>query len=58
MKWWRQVVTTRRPIRYLSPSIALKREFSTVFLTVIPEWPDKKPIYFRYLQMPETIEWE
>jgi hypothetical protein len=42
----------------LSASIAFKRDFSTVFLTVGPGWPDEKPCYFSHLQVPKTIEWE
>ena len=47
--------------RYLSPPIAtsaLKRVFSTVYLTVNPVPPEKKAISFKCLQVPETIEWE
>src|SRR5208283_1247876 len=44
--------------RHLSPSIALKRDFSTVFLTVNLAALDNKLIAFRCLRAPETIEWE
>ena len=54
----------RDPVRFfdlrqlLSASIACKQDFSTVFLTVSPGSPDKKPRDFGHLQVPETIEWE
>jgi hypothetical protein len=44
--------------RHLSPSIALKRDFSTVFLTVNLAALDNKLISFKCLQVPETLEWE
>jgi len=44
--------------RYLSPPIALKRDLSTVYLTVNPMPPEMKGISFKCLQAPETIEWE
>jgi hypothetical protein len=44
--------------RYLSLPIALKRDFSTVYLTVNPVPPEKKGISFKCLHVPETIEWE
>jgi hypothetical protein len=44
--------------RRLSPPIALKRVFSTVYLTVNSARPDKKDFSFKCLQVPETIEWE
>jgi hypothetical protein len=37
------------PFRHLSTSIALKREFSTVSLTVNPPRPDKNPFFFQAL---------
>jgi hypothetical protein len=46
------------PFRHLSMSIALKQEFSTVFVTVNPARRDKNPFSFRHLSVPETIEWE
>jgi hypothetical protein len=44
--------------RYLSLPIALKRDFSTVYLRVNPVPPEKKSVSFKCLQVPETIEWE
>jgi hypothetical protein len=44
--------------RDLSSSIALKRDFLTVFLTVNPAALVDKLISFRFLQVPETFEWE
>jgi hypothetical protein len=43
---------------YLSPSIASKRNFLAVDLTVSPAHPDKKSGIFSCLQVPETIEWK
>jgi hypothetical protein len=45
-------------VRHLSSSIALKRDLLTVYLTVSPGQRDKKPSNCRYLQVPETNEWE
>jgi hypothetical protein len=42
----------------LSPSIALKRKFLAVELTVSLVHLDKKSRDFRRLAVPETIEWE
>lgn len=47
-----------RAIRDLSPSIARKRKFLAVDLTVSPACPDKKSSHVRRLYVPETIEWE
>ena len=47
-----------RAIRDLSPSIALKRKFLAVYLTVSPTCPDKKSSNVRCLYVAETIEWE
>ena len=43
-----------RPFRYLSASIAAKQEL----LTVSFARDDTKSFSFRYLHVPETIEWE
>ena len=57
----------RDPVRFfdlrqlLSESIAVYRlqaRVLSVFLTVSPGSPDKKPRDFGHLQVPETIEWE
>jgi hypothetical protein len=44
--------------RRLSPSIALKRMFLAVDLTVSLSYPPWKACSFRYLEVPETTEWE
>jgi hypothetical protein len=45
----RQAPKVPGPIRRLSPSIALKRNFLAVDLTVSLAWPQRKFIYFNYL---------
>jgi len=45
-------------VRHLSPSIALRRESPTAIVTVKLKRSDKKPLSFRSLQVPATIEWE
>ncbi len=45
-------------VQDLSPSIALKRNFLAVDLTVSPAYSDKKSRNFICLYVPETIEWE
>jgi hypothetical protein len=45
-------------IRSLSPSIAFKRNLLAVNLTVSLHYREKKSRRFRYLEVPETIEWE
>ena len=47
-----------RSYRHLSPSIAPKRHLFTVEVTVRLVRPDRKSFTFKYLQVPETIEWE
>jgi hypothetical protein len=47
-----------RLFRHLSPSIAPKRKFLAVDLTVTPAYPDKESCKGSELQVPETIEWE
>jgi hypothetical protein len=44
--------------RHLSPSIALKRKFLAVDMTVSQTCPDDKCCNFHCLSAPETIEWE
>jgi hypothetical protein len=44
--------------RDLSPSIALKRTFLAVDLTVSSDYAEKKSRIIRCLYVPETIEWE
>lgn len=44
--------------RYLSPSIALKRNFLAVDMTVNAASPERKSRTFKWLYVPETIEWE
>ncbi len=44
--------------RHLSPSIALKRKFLAVDLTVNAAYIDKRSHNFNCLYVPETIEWE
>ena len=46
------------PFRHLSESIALKRKFLAVDVTVSPACPDEKCFNFSRLYVPETIEWE
>jgi hypothetical protein len=48
----------RQPYRHLSPSIAPKRNFLAVDLTVSPACLEKKSRNFSCLYVPETIEWE
>ncbi len=45
-------------MRGLSPSIAFKRNLLAVDLTVSFPCREKKSRRFRYLEVPETIEWE
>ncbi len=45
----RQAAKVPGPFRRLSPSIALKRNFLAVGLTVSLAWPQRKFIYFNYL---------
>ena len=47
-----------RAIRDLSPSIASKRKFLAVDLTVSLAGCEEKSRNYRCLQVPETIEWE
>ena len=54
----RQAPKVPGPFRHLSPSIAPKRNFLAVDLTVSPAHPDKKSRNFSCLYAPETIEWE
>jgi hypothetical protein len=44
--------------RDFSASIAPKRNFLTVNMTVELERPDAKSSAFKYLEVQETIEWE
>lgn len=47
----------RRPLSALSPSIAHKRKFLAVVLTVGLSYHQYKSLFFRNLEVPETIEW-
>ena len=47
-----------RAIRDLSPSIASKRKFLAVDVTVSQACSDEKYLNFNRLYVPETIEWE
>jgi len=49
---------TRRSVRDLSPSIAPKRKFLAVDLTVSSLYAYEKTRSFKRLLIPETIEWE
>jgi hypothetical protein len=46
-----------RPFRHLSTSIASKRNFLTVNMTVILARPEAMSSAFKYLEVPATIEW-
>ena len=46
------------PFQHLSPSIAPKRKFLAVDVTVNFPCPAKMSRIFKRLYMPETIEWE
>jgi hypothetical protein len=50
--------TRHHCFRHLSPSIAPKRHFLTVYMTVKFVSSGTKSFSFRCLQLPETIEWE
>jgi len=57
----RERLDSRFPVvtqRDLSPSIALKRKFLAVDMTVNAAQPEMNSRTFRYLYVPETIEWE
>jgi len=45
-------------VRHLSPSIAPKRKYWAVDLTVSLAYLEEKPFKDRYLHVQETIEWE
>jgi hypothetical protein len=47
-----------RTFRHLSPSIAPKRNYLAVDLTVSLLCASEKPRSFNLLEVPETIEWE
>ena len=49
---------SRCVVRHLSPSIAPKRKFLAVDVTVNFPCPAKMSRIFKRLYMPETIEWE
>ena len=45
-------------VPHLSPSIAPKRNYLAVDLTVSLAYREEKSCKYRCLQVPETIEWE
>lgn len=47
-----------RTFLHLSPSIAPKRNYLAVGLTVCLLCASEKPLSFNPLEVPETIEWE
>ena len=55
---WRLPPEALRPFRYLSASIALKRKFLAVDVTVSVAYAERNSRIFRCLEVPETIEWE